>query len=153
MRSIFRGALLVLVLVQAACIQRWERAYSGAQIATGPVGLTRATPGDRMVFERWRFVHYPLPFAVGGENFIWEVDESRVREGSVLRLPDPAVRAEYQRIGHPARRGPRDVRGTITFVRVSPRELVADLDVASDSAQWKMTKRVRYERRPVPPER
>lgn len=153
MRSIFRGAVLVLVLTQAACVQRWERAYSGAQITTGPVGLTRATPGDRMVFERWRFVHYPLPFAVGGENFIWEVDESRVREGEVLRLPDPAVLAEYQRIGHPARRGPRDVRGTITFIRVSPRELVADVDVASDSARWKMAKRVRYERRPVPPER
>lgn len=153
MRSIFRGAVLVLVLAQAACLQRWERAYTGAQMVRGPVGLIRALPGEKMVFERWRLVHYPLPFAVNGENFMWEVDESRVREGAVLRLPDPAVCAEYQRIGHPARPGPRDVRGTIAFVRVSPRELVADLDVASDSARWKMTKRVRYDRRPVPPER
>lgn len=152
MHRIIRGMVLGLVLAQAACVQRWERAYSGARIATGPVGINRAAPGDRMVFERWRFVHYPLPFAVGGENFSWEVDESRVREGAVLRLPDPAVRAEYQRIGHPARAGQRDVRGTITFVRVTPRELVADVDVASDSAKWKMTKRVRYDRRPVPPE-
>jgi hypothetical protein len=153
MRAILRGVVLGLVLAQGACVQRWERAYSGARIAAGPAGINRASPGDRMVFERWRFVHYPLPFVVGGENFSWEVDQSRVREGAVLRLPDPAVRAEYQRFGHPARPGKRDVRGTITFVRVSPRELVADLDVASDSAEWKMTKRVRYERRPVPPER
>jgi hypothetical protein len=59
-----RGGLIALVLVaQAACIQRWERVYPRAQIATGPVGLIHAAPGDRVVFERWRFVHYPMPLA------------------------------------------------------------------------------------------
>jgi hypothetical protein len=100
-----RGGLIGLVLVaQAACYQRWERVYPRAQIVTGPVGLIHAGPGDRVVFERWRFVHFPMPFAVGGENFIWEVADERVREGEVIRLPDPAVRAEYQPIGHPAGR-------------------------------------------------
>jgi hypothetical protein len=114
------------------------------------VGLIRAVPGERMVFERWRFVHYPLPFAVSGENFMWEVDDRRVREGEVIRLPGPDVRAEYQGIGHPARPGKRDVRGTITFLRVGPRDVVADVAVASDSAGWQLSKRVRFERRPAP---
>ena len=146
-----RGALIGLVLVtQAACIQRWDRTYQQARIVTGPVGINRAAPGDRVVFERWRFVHYPLPFVVGGENFSWEVPDERVREGEVIRLPDPAVRAEYQPIGHPARPGYRDVRGTLTIVRVGERDLLVDVQVASDAAGWRLAKRIRYARRPTP---
>jgi hypothetical protein len=146
-----RGALIGLVLVaQAACIQRWDRTYRQARIVTGPVGINRAAPGDRVVFERWRFVHYPLPFVVGGEIFSWEVPEGRVREGEVIRLPDPSVRAEYQPIGHPARPGYCDVAGTLTIVRVGEKDLLVDVQVASDDAGWQLSQRIRYARRPTP---
>ena len=106
-------------------------------------------PADAL-HQRWRFVHYPLPFVVGGENFSWEVPDERVREGEVIRLPDPAVRAEYQPIGHPARPGYRDVRGTLTIIRVGPRDMLVDVQVASDAAGWRLAKRIRYARRPTP---
>jgi hypothetical protein len=149
-----RGGVIGLVLVaQAACYQRWERVYPQAQIVTGPVGLIHAGPGNRVVFERWRFVHFPMPFAVGGENFIWEVADERVREGEVIRLPEKGVHAQYQPIGHPAGRAYRDMVGTITFVRVGPRDVLADVDVYSDDAGWRITRRVRYERRATVPRR
>jgi hypothetical protein len=87
---------------------------------------------------------------VGGENFSWEVPEERVREGEVIRLPDPAVRAEYQPIGHPARPGYRDVAGTLTIVHVGEKEMLVDVRVASDDAGWRLSRRIRYARRPTP---
>jgi hypothetical protein len=146
-----RGGLICLVLAtQAACIQRWDRTYPQARIDVGPVGLIQAVPGDRVVFERRRFVHYPLPFAVSGEKFMWEVANERVREGEVIRLPDGAVRAEYQPIGHPAGRAYRDVRGTITIVRVGQRDVLADVQVASRAGYWRLSRRIKYARRPTP---
>ena len=139
-----------VLVTQAACYQRWDRMYQQARIDTGPVGLIRAAPGDRVVFERRRFIHYPMPFAVAGEKFMWEVADERVREGEVIRLPDPAVRAEYQPIGHPAGRAYRDVRGTITVVRVGERDVLVDVQVASNAAGWRHSRRIRYARRPIP---
>jgi hypothetical protein len=76
-----------------------------------------------------------------------------VREGEVIRLPDPGVHAEYQPIGHPAGRGYRDVTGTITLERVGPRDVLADVQVFSDDAGWRISRRVRYERRATVPRR
>ena len=143
-----RHVLLAMLLVAiAGCVQRRVAFYTGATIATGPAGFLSAAPGRQMVFENGRMVHYPIPFAWSGGALLWQTDSARVRPGAVFTLPDPGVRALYQRFTHPVRSGYGDVRGTIRVLSVDSVHVVVEATVRSDSSGWSTDSRIRYRRR------
>jgi hypothetical protein len=145
----FRGLTIILLALLAAtlgCVQRRVVFYPQAIIANGPAGFASARRGDQMVFEMGRMVYYPIPFVWSGGAFLWQTDSARVRPGAVFSLPDPGVRAVYQRFTHPVRFGYDDVRGTIRVLEVDELQVLVDARVWSDSGGWATATRIRYRR-------
>jgi hypothetical protein len=140
--------LLVLLVATLGCVQRRVAFYPNATIATGPAGFLSAAPGHQVVFENGRMVHYPIPFVWSGGALLWQTDSSRVWPGAVFTLPDPLVRAVYQRFTHPVRGGYGDVRGTIRVLAADSLHVVVDANVRSDSGRWSTAARIRYRRQP-----
>ncbi|HKH92534.1 MAG TPA: hypothetical protein VKA54_12060 [Gemmatimonadaceae bacterium] len=139
--------LLVLLVTTLGCVQRRVAFYPQATIATGPAGFLSAAPGSQVVFENGRMVHYPIPFVWSGGALLWQTDSARVRPGAVFTLPDPLVRAVYQRFTHPVRGGYGDVRGTIRVLAADSLHVVVDASLRSDSGSWSTATRIRYRRR------
>ena len=148
-RQLARIVLALLVTALGGCIQRRVAFYRAATIATGPAGFLSAAPGRQMVFENGRMVHYPLPFVWSGGALLWQTDSARVRPGAVFTLPDPLVRAVYQRFTHPVGRGYGDVRGTIRVLSVDSLRVVVEARVRSDSGHWSTEERIRYRRKAI----
>ena len=146
-RRLERVVLALFVVVLAGCVQRRVAFYPRSIIATGPAGFLSAAPGEQMVFENGRMVHYPIPFAWSGGALLWQADSARVRPGAVFTLPDPHVRAVYQRFTHPVRHGYGDVRGTIRVIAVDSLNVVVEAKVRSDSGDWSSDAKIRYRRR------
>ena len=137
-------AVAASCLVLGACVQSRVGAYRDASIAQGPAGFLSAVGGDRVVFEKGRMVHYPIPFVWSGGAYLWQVHASKLVKGAVLTLPDSGVDAVYQRFTHPVGSGVRDLRGTITIRDVSASRVVADVALRSDAADWSVRERVTY---------